>query len=85
MDDSDIRDYTSDCRCQGCKNSEMDDTKTKTTSGFKDYIRNYRADSPDQWDKFYLLCPDRLPVFVFGTRTWGTSLPHLQKHLAYLL
>lgn len=87
MDDSDIRDYTSDCRCQGCKNLERDDTKTKTTSAFKGYICNYRYNSPDRWDMFYLLCPDRLPVFIFGTRTWeivhvkNLSPPRFQRKM----
>ncbi|OIW32701.1 P-loop containing nucleoside triphosphate hydrolase protein [Coniochaeta ligniaria NRRL 30616] len=87
MNTDDLRDFISDCRCQGCEIFDKRYPKAKKTSKFQDYTWNNRSARPILDDNKYLLCPYQLPVFVFGTRTWemvhikNLSAPRFQRNM----
>lgn len=67
------REVTWDCRCQGCRNADKEQEADRRIA-FQGYSHTNSIDTSELSDYEYLLLPDRLAVFVFGTRTWGKNI-----------
>jgi hypothetical protein len=69
LEESDCRKYYSDCTCRICQE------KTAAGEGdvksiFDDYNFIVPSEANDLSRHMYLLCPRRLPAFVFKWRSW---------------
>lgn len=72
MEQEDCRNWTSDCKCQVCRNKAAEEKESnKMPSLFADYnyiaLESTSTLTPHQ----YFLCHFEMPAFVFKTRTWG--------------
>jgi len=84
LDNTDCRNWLSDCRCAVCKARGKEDRDTQPL--FDEYNSISPSDYDDLTPHQYLLCPSQIPAFVFRTRTWGeTSEPHLLHMFLRLL
>ncbi|KAI1144885.1 P-loop containing nucleoside triphosphate hydrolase protein [Nemania diffusa] len=73
MEQEDCRNWTSDCKCQVCRNKAAEEKESnKMPSLFADYnyiaLESTSTLTPHQ----YFLCHFEMPAFVFKTRTWET-------------
>lgn len=70
MDKSDIRSWSTDCMCSVCEQRK----ESSLVSGnflFEDW-RNIALEYHEELTPMqYLLCPNRMPVFILKTRSWG--------------
>jgi hypothetical protein len=69
MDDSDQRNFISDCPCHVCINGKG--ATARKTAIFESYDRITLTSNRQPNDHQYFLCPKHIPAFVFKTRTWG--------------
>ncbi|KAH7134106.1 hypothetical protein EDB81DRAFT_803177 [Dactylonectria macrodidyma] len=71
MDLSDLRNWSTNCSCSVCaKRKDVD--YTQISSMFEDYNSICREDA-DEWELSmhqYLLCPQHIKAFIFGSRRW---------------
>jgi hypothetical protein len=82
MDESDLRNWTSDCDCTICiKMIGQVMTDSKFPAGEYNRITNMHTSSLP--DHHYLLCPKVIRAFIFKTRSWGTVVSSIYAH--YLL
>jgi len=77
MTSYDQRTYISDCPCRVCTNKKS--LTAIRTALFEDYNSITLTSGEEPTDHLYFLCPKKIPIFVFKTRTWGTA-PHSQAN-----
>ncbi len=71
MDDSDCKTTHSDCGCVVCEDKRMVEKKLEVI--FED-CNNITVHTHEGLELYqYLLCPKKMPVFSFKTRTWGMA------------
>jgi hypothetical protein len=69
MDNSDHRDFVSDCPCHIC--NENKNEKAQKTVVFDNYDKITPKNRSTLTDHQYFLCAKQIYAFVFKTRTWG--------------
>lgn len=75
MDDSDLRDWHSDCLCLVCRRKGVGGKNI--TPLFGDYGDSTLHKDESLLDHQYMLCPVQIPAFVFRTRVWGRRAHNL--------
>lgn len=70
LTESDCRVWTTDCPCSVC--SRLKSTSETVVEGTFERYNYITLETCDNLTLHqYLICPTRIPVFVFRTRTWG--------------
>lgn len=68
------RNFISDCICRVCR-KRRETAGKKVLALFEDYNDISPMERSDLTDHQYLICPSRIPAFIFKTRQWGKDRP----------
>lgn len=82
MGDIDCKRWSSDCACDTCGRGASYGRRSVATA-FEDYqhILSSTGNRKELTRHMYLLCPKKIPAFVFKLRRWGKfTLDVISKH-----
>lgn len=71
MDDTDCRNWVTDCVCATCRERKADSSEKQITSLFGDYNYIDVEDEGELTAHQYLVCNFEMHAYVFSTRKWG--------------